>query len=1214
MSKSYRVRTDIGQDKKVTFELKQDFDLLEILSLSLSQKDVYTRMCSDFGVVVGRVVVNNGYGVPNCKVSIFVPLDDEDEDNEIISQLYPYKQPFDKNDDGIRYNLLSSDPTFDCHVAVGSFPKISDVLRSKDVDYVYKKYYRYTARTNQAGDFMIYGVPIGEQQVIMDVDLSDIGCFSFLPQDFKEKGYPESDFDGPRFRKDIEIDSLPQIVNSQQTINVSPFWGDEDQCQASISRVDFDLGNSGVKIEPLSVFMGSTATDTGKDSINKYCTPRKHQGELCKLKTKKGIIDCIRYTPFFTEDDKAYGGGGGPFGGTVPVLERFYFNDGGKVIDEHGAFLVHVPMNLDHVITDEFGKLTLSNDPTKGVATRSRVRFRVRPEQAEGGARKRRIGSYLIPNVREFFTENNNNGDWPGIDRRSYSFSIKYSDYHPYAQESLIPAGKDFFYDMLFNRVYSPAQFHDHVKDTALFGSSRRFLGIKQIIPESKDQCFDNAMPFPVNNSVRMFKWSILLSDILITLMAMLYAFLTVMVSYIALILGVIMTPILTVVIFVCKFWCKLWEKVIKFSLGWPFYATWTIVRFSSFIPTPPKICAALTLTGQKCAEECQFFGLKIGFVLFSLRQKKYPDCVKCACRESASSELGTLGANFLCPGEPPDDGETTTTGSPCPVGNAVNSNTAAGNWEHDCCEGPGLGELCCPDTYGFDSDKPYWLPTHTSPQMDGLAAGGCYVKVICINPKCFLFNMHLRIVREWMRRQKIVAALCKGLMNYFWENNWVTGFLYQFQFKAKLIHSNNYQVPNPPNAADADPRAFSITGKYHETYATNSKYCKKVVFLHPTEHTFYYRSAPFRASTEKFIGDDDGIKGGNGSDNEHASGDMARHILFPTTITDMGSRNQCIQQICYDSKFGEECSVTDQIGSTSFQNIGDLISDVYDLKMDYPFTIRKTLFNRPSKNMGGDVGQILMQNSMVGVVGYQTNMANTDCDCDPGAPSTDTSIVPIYPEVNFDPDPASYVPNALNVMSGEYNIGWAPLTYTASSQTIMTGQDLIDCLTDELNLSSQIIPYYMWQYTKSSGSYSPKDEFGGLYNDWNGRVGIYNYTKQLDGVGMQIVGVTKTISDGSHADDSNILNATPTSGGGQPDLRVGNFQYDMASNATGGNGLAPALLANKDHYPPLTVVKKSPVVFSQGLFYYFGVRPANTSFNTFVRMYINEELADTVI
>jgi hypothetical protein len=61
MAQSFRVRTDINtsgaKDKNVTFELKQDFDLLEILSLSLTQTEVYTRMCADFGVVVGRVVM-----------------------------------------------------------------------------------------------------------------------------------------------------------------------------------------------------------------------------------------------------------------------------------------------------------------------------------------------------------------------------------------------------------------------------------------------------------------------------------------------------------------------------------------------------------------------------------------------------------------------------------------------------------------------------------------------------------------------------------------------------------------------------------------------------------------------------------------------------------------------------------------------------------------------------------------------------------------------------------------------------------------------------------------------------------------------------------------------------------------------------------------------------------------------------------------------------
>jgi hypothetical protein len=395
----------------------------------------------------------------------------------------------------------------------------------------------------------------------------------------------------------------------------------------------------------------------------------------------------------------------------------------------------------------------------------------------------------------------------------------------------------------------------------------------------------------------------------------------------------------------------------------------------------------------------------------------------------------------------------------------------------------------------------------------------------------------------------------------------------------------------------DADPHS----GEVFDTYATGSKYCKKLVYLHPTEHTFYYRSSPFRASTEKFIGDDDGIKGGNGSDNEHSNGDMARHILFPTTITDMGSRNQCIQQICYDSKFGEECSVTDQIGSTSFQNIDDMISDIYDIKMDYPFTIRATLFNRPARNIGGDVGQALMQNSMVGVVGYQTNMGDTDCDCSPVPANSVTSALPLYPSPNSDYN--NYVDNALNAGSQEYNIAWAPLTYTASSQTIMTGQDLIDCLTDELNLSSQVIPYYMWQYRKSSGSIS--DDFGGLYNDWNGRVGVYDYIKQLDGAGLQLIGIRDSTHLGSFGG--------PSPAYGNDTISKGSFQDNMGSSTTGGD-IDPSTTTMTNHYPPLTQNSEKGIVFSQGLYYYFGVRPANTSFNTFVRMYINEELADTVI
>ena len=135
MHKSIRVRTQVGKDQKVSFNLKQDFDLLEILSLSLSQNDVYTRMCADFGVVVGRVTSNGGYGIPNAKVSIFVPIDVEDEQNEVVRLLYPYTQPFDTTPDGKRYNLLSSKPNFDCHVPVGTFPTIDDVLDKQEIQW-----------------------------------------------------------------------------------------------------------------------------------------------------------------------------------------------------------------------------------------------------------------------------------------------------------------------------------------------------------------------------------------------------------------------------------------------------------------------------------------------------------------------------------------------------------------------------------------------------------------------------------------------------------------------------------------------------------------------------------------------------------------------------------------------------------------------------------------------------------------------------------------------------------------------------------------------------------------------------------------------------------------------------------------------------------------------------------------------------------------------
>ena len=1123
MAKSIRVRTQVGQDTKVSFKLEQDFDLLEILSLSLSQNEVYTRMCADFGVVVGRVISNGGYGIPNAKVSIFVPIDNKDKENPVVKFLYPYSEPFEVNKEtGKRYNLLSSIPNFSCHVPVGTFPTLNDVLTRQEVKLVYDKYYKFTVKTNEAGDFMIYGAPVGGQTIVMDVDMSDIGCFSMLPEDFKRLGFAESLFDGPRFRNDDSIDSLPQIVNQTKSIDVRPFWGDEEFCSAAITRVDFDLSNSGIKIEPTSVFMGSTATDTDKDSVNLRCRPKKHMGELCSLITVPGIIDCIRYTPFFKEDPSAfpeypYNHNTPTGGGRVPVLQRYYLEDGGRVIDDSGSFLIHMPMNLDHVITDEFGNLVKSNDPSKGVATRTRCRFRVRPEQSSGSARLRRIGAYLVPQIREFSTQDA--GDWDAIEGYlrdgegnvrlydPYCFSIEYSDYHPWAQTNLIPGATDYFYDMSFNRVYTYSQFHDHTKHNG----RRQFVGIKEILPEQEQQCSTTAMFFPINSAVRRVKAIIILNQFIITFLQMLYSGLTLVLGLIASILGVIMAVFVIIYAIICG------VLIAINSWGW--------LASTMGAPSVPTLCYQLSLVND-CHPSCKLFGLPMGFILFTLRQIKYPECEKCMCRTNVG-ELQQLAT-------PPPGGY---------------------GWDGDDCAGSTTiwgGErdvVCCPDSYGFDSSS-------TSTVNDYAAGGGCYVKPMCVNIYCIDFNMNITVITEWARRQKIASALCDGIMNYFWENAWVNGFLYQFQFKAKLSY-------------DAGSDTYANSG---------TRYCKKLVHIHRRDHTFYYRCTPFRfltSTTGQFIGDTDGVRKGNPSSNVHSSGDMDRHILFPTTIVDMGSRNQCIQQICLDEEFAEECSVTDQIGSTTFQDITELVSDIYNLKASKPWLMLNDLFARPEKEIGGDVAQALMQNCMLGVYGYETNMGTTSCDCNTVPTTTVPNMTDIeYPipnDSNIAGNPL-YVDYAVNA-NGNYYIQWRPHLFTASTPTMMTGADLIDCVAFELSGSSQIVPYYLWRVHGGAG-------FGDENNDWMYTRGSYRTAD----ASWSSSGSPQTIHSGSYQNNVGLLNSLP-----QP-------------NTPG------------DAYPPMTRDGGPSILFSEPVFYYFGLRPGQTSYNTFIRLYIDAELSETVI
>ena len=89
-NKSFRIRTSVGDEPNVlNVKLEQSYDFFEILSLKLSQEDAYKLYSSNYGVVVGRVLANNAFGIPNAKVSIFIEVTDEDYINNEKNYLYP---------------------------------------------------------------------------------------------------------------------------------------------------------------------------------------------------------------------------------------------------------------------------------------------------------------------------------------------------------------------------------------------------------------------------------------------------------------------------------------------------------------------------------------------------------------------------------------------------------------------------------------------------------------------------------------------------------------------------------------------------------------------------------------------------------------------------------------------------------------------------------------------------------------------------------------------------------------------------------------------------------------------------------------------------------------------------------------------------------------------------------------------------------------------
>lgn len=401
--KDIRINTNIGIDNQyLNFKLEQEFDNINVLSLKLTQSDVYNTFNSDYGCIVGRVIANGGVGVPNVKLSVFIPLTEEDEQNDDIRSIYPYKSPEDVDLRGYKYNLLprvsqvspfigtfvnDQSVGYTPKTPVGTFPTKEEILTNDILLDIYKKYYKFTAVTNESGDYMIFGVPVGTHVLHMSSDITDIGKYSMTPATMvKLLGVSENLFEnnGTSIRKTPDLDELPNVQLQNVSVDVRPFWGDTENFEIGITRQDFKIRS---RLLPIFTVFGSITT-MGQDGlwgISKSDVCSGNNRNTCLFHTINNYDD---------GDDDISGFNVENF--RLPKANTEIYTIRNSITDQqilsnnfdidkdiikltstdytefidNGVFVYLIPCNRKKIITNEFGdEIEVNNDNPDGIFT-----------------------------------------------------------------------------------------------------------------------------------------------------------------------------------------------------------------------------------------------------------------------------------------------------------------------------------------------------------------------------------------------------------------------------------------------------------------------------------------------------------------------------------------------------------------------------------------------------------------------------------------------------------------------------------------------------------------------------------------------------------------------------------------------------------------------------------------------------------------------------
>ena len=454
MEKNIKIVLDQNTpDERILVSLEDEFDNLEILSLKISSTDVYRKTSSDFGVIVGRVQTTNGYGLQNAKVSIFVPIEPEDKERPEIMELYPFETVNDQFPNGVRYNLLprvrNQNPS---HRAVGNLPTINDLTHYPQYLEIMEKYYKYTTITNDSGDYMIFGVPVGSHNIMMDFDLFDTKSFEITANDLVETTTQYGNIKNlrdatsskdnndpnkvPNFiykgndSFDVEvktnINQMPNIFNEIKQVNVASFWGDEEEHDVGITRCDFKIN---YKYTPTAVFFGWLSAPSWGFMVKK-------DYELNKPKNQDQTEVPLELYGFDSSTSKS-GGDIWPMQEIMVVIYRLddKLTPGSRVRvgafkaeKGTGVFRVSLPMYMEYYKLNQFGDLVPTDDIENGIPTKGYYAFEMY-DISEAYQTRTPWGYYylsLTPGIRVPSSVNGDTltGGWEGTTTGLFEYDI----------------------------------------------------------------------------------------------------------------------------------------------------------------------------------------------------------------------------------------------------------------------------------------------------------------------------------------------------------------------------------------------------------------------------------------------------------------------------------------------------------------------------------------------------------------------------------------------------------------------------------------------------------------------------------------------------------------------------------------------------------------------------------------------------------------------